>query len=85
MRAHTSATTEENGEFGTKGAHVGGQLFGLDMTYPPVPPYRLCRLVYLYCPRVPADLIKTIKPRKKLNTRGSRGYRTFVKLEVYDH
>ena len=33
----------------------------------------------------PQELIKTMKPGKKLDTRGSRGYRTFVKLEVYDH
>ena len=56
VASHTSATTEEHEELETKGAHVRDQLFGLDMTYPPVPPYVLCRLVYLYCPRVPAGI-----------------------------
>jgi hypothetical protein len=63
MRVHTSATTEvDEEELGTKGAYVGDQLSRLGMTYLPVPPSVLCRLVYLYCPRYLQELIKTMKP-----------------------
>ena len=33
----------------------------------------------------PQEITKTMEPRIKLDTSGSRGYRIFVKLEICDH